>query len=123
MEKLRSGAMGFRHLPLLPALFMLAGCLGEKDATQLVPESPFGKAAPAPVVQRAPHQPAAVETAARVDTLGRMILAANPQIGIKPLFVTIGAPQVEMFHRGTAELTVTEGLVHQCGSDGQLAAL
>jgi hypothetical protein len=102
---------------------MLAGCFGQKETTQLVPESPFGKAQPAPGIQRAAHSPASVETAARVDRLGRQILAANPQIGIKPLFVTIGAPQIELFHRNTSELTVTEGLVRQCATEGQLAAI
>jgi hypothetical protein len=74
-------------------------------------------------LQQASYTPASVESAARVDRLGRQILAANPQVGVKPLFVTIGAPQPELFHRGTAELAVTEGLVRQCATDGQLAAL
>ena len=47
-----------RRLPLLPALLILAGCLGPKESSQLVPESPFGKAAPVRPVQRAAHQPA-----------------------------------------------------------------
>lgn len=113
------------RLPVFAILLGLAGCLGQNEATPVVPESPFGKAQPmlAPAVQRAAHAPASVESAARVDRLGRQILAANPQVGIKPLFVTIGAPQVEVFHRGTAELTVTEGLVRQCGTEGQLAAI
>src|SRR5439155_13808705 len=37
--------------------------------------------------------PGSTEAAARVDTVGRGILAANPRIGAKPLFRTIGAPQ------------------------------
>src|SRR5262249_39695897 len=60
---------------------------------------------------------------ARVDAGGRQLLAANPQVGAKPLFHTIGAPQPEVFHRGTSDVWVTEGLVRQCATDGQLAAL
>jgi hypothetical protein len=57
-----------------------------------------------------------------VDTLGRKILAANPQVGARPLFRTIGSPQPEVFHRGTADIFVTEGLVTRC-DDEQLAAV
>lgn len=67
--------------------------------------------------------PASTETAARVDTIGRGILAANPQIGAKPLFRTIGAPRPEVFHRGTNDIYLTEGLVKLCQTDGELAAV
>jgi hypothetical protein len=39
------------------------------------------------------------------------------------MFRTIGAPQNEIFHRGTSDICITEGLVRQCTTDGQLAAL
>src|SRR5262245_15692791 len=67
--------------------------------------------------------PASTEAASRVDKIGRGILAANPQIGAKPLFRTIGAPRPEIFHRGTDDIYVTEGLVKLCETDGQLAAV
>src|SRR5262245_41303759 len=67
--------------------------------------------------------PGSTEAAARVDTIGRGILAANPTIGAKPLFRTIGAPRPEIFHRGTEDVYVTEGLVRLCETDGQLAAV
>jgi hypothetical protein len=67
--------------------------------------------------------PASTEAAARVDQLGRRILAANPQAAARPLFRTIGAPQPEVFHRGTTDVFITEGLVRQCATDGQLAAI
>jgi hypothetical protein len=69
--------------------------------------------------------PASTEVAARVDSIGRSIAAANPQAGIRPQslrFTTIGSPQVEVFHRGATEIFVTEGLVRQCATDGLLAA-
>ncbi len=66
--------------------------------------------------------PASTEAAARVDAVGRVVLAKNPSIGAKPLFRTIGAPQPEVFHRGTADVYITEGLVKQCTTDGMLAA-
>ena len=38
-------------------------------------------------------------------------------------FTTIGAPQAEVFHRGSTDIFITEGLVRQCRTDGQLAAV
>jgi hypothetical protein len=102
--------------------FATTGCLTGEANTTLVPSNPFGGVAP-PLTGRPALAPASLRTAARVDSLGRKIVAANPQLGIQPLFRTIGAPQPEIFHQGTAEVDITEGLVNQCASDGQLAAV
>jgi hypothetical protein len=74
-------------------------------------------------ITRTSVKPATTESAARVDLLGRKILAANPQIGIKPQFLVIGSPEPELFHKKTGELFITEGLVKQCKTEGELAAL
>jgi hypothetical protein len=108
-------------------LALLTGC-GDEPTLQRVPASAFG-AAPVPQQTQPTHQaalaPATTDTAmaARVDTLARNILAANPQIGIQPLILTAGRPQPEVFHRDTSLLGVTEGLVKQCTTDAQLAAI
>src|SRR5437867_4663009 len=101
------------------------GWLGRDSGTTLVADSPFGAPVASAPQSRPAFSPGPVSTAAaaRVDTLGRQILVANPQIGAKPLFSTIGTPQPALFHKGTAEILITEGLVKQCASDGQLAAL
>jgi hypothetical protein len=115
-------------LPLL----LIAGCLpmqildpdGETSGTTLVSTSPFGAPpTPAPTTTKVSYAPASKEIALRVDRIGREILAANPQIGCRPLFATIGAPQSEIFHQGQSFVHLTEGLAKQCQSDGQLAAL
>ncbi len=112
----------FRWL-FLPAWFVcLNGCVITQPTTPLVPSNPFGSAPSAPLGQ-APLAPASLQAAARVDGVGRKILAANSQLGIQPLFRTIGTPQAEVFHQGIAEVDITEGLVNQCSSDGQLAAV
>jgi hypothetical protein len=111
-----------RRLVVIPVL-LLFGCVNQQSDTSLVPDSPFGVSPASPTRTRAAYAPAPVETAARVDTLGRKILAANKQAGVKPLFRTIGVPQAEVFHYGTAEINITEGLVKQCQNDGQLAAI
>jgi hypothetical protein len=104
-------------------LICLAGCLPPESHSQLVNENPFGGPPVTPPPSRAPFAPASTESAARVDALGRAILAGNPQVGVKPLFRTIGTPDAEVFHRGTAEIDITEGLVRQCRTDGQLAGI
>jgi hypothetical protein len=104
-------------------VLLAAGCLNQQSETSLVPDNPFGYTPPAPTQTRAAYAPAPLETAARVDTLGRKILAANKETGVKPLFRTIGVPQAEVFHYGTAEINITEGLVKQCQTEGQLAAI
>lgn len=109
---------------LLPIVVMASACVSEEDSKMLrVPDSPFGVPPAAPPPVRAAYAPATTQVAARVDTVGRNILAANPQVGIRPMFLTIGAPQPEVFHRGTSELGITEGLVKQCITDAQLAAV
>jgi hypothetical protein len=102
---------------------MFAGCFSKDSLTTQVGANPFGQE-PA-VVARQPFvpAPASTEAAARVDLMGRKILAANPQMGVKPQFRTIGAPQTEVFHFGLTEVNITEGLVKQCQTDGQLAAV
>lgn len=112
-------------LLILPCLLSLCGCLSEEESTTLVSPNPFAGQTPAPPPNRVLKSATtpSVETAARVDTLGRKILACNQQIGMRPLFRVIGAPMPEIFHVGQGNLYVTDGLVNQCKSDGELAAL
>jgi hypothetical protein len=73
---------------------------------------------------RAPDLPRAhVATAERVETLGRRIVAQNAFTGIEPLFTTVGVPESVLFHKGAEELVVSEGLVKQCKSEAELAAV
>src|SRR4051812_17171997 len=97
-------------------LILAAGCIENDEPVS----SFFRPAAPANLP---PLDPASTEAAARVDAIGRRILAANPEVGARPLFRTVGSPQPEVFHRGTTDVFVTEGLVKQCPTDGQLAAI
>lgn len=62
-------------------------------------------------------------TAQRVDELGRKIIAQNTFTGIEPMFHTIGVPETVLFHRGTEELMISEGLVKQCKTEAELAAV
>jgi hypothetical protein len=95
----------------------VAGCMEFDQQPADTYKTPFSSTRPPALA------PAATDVAARVDIVGRRIVAANPQIGAKPMFATIGAPEPEVFHRGTSDVYVTEGLVKQCSTDGQLAAI
>jgi hypothetical protein len=110
-------------------LLLLNGCLpldlfhADSDLAQ-VATSPF----PPTVVQtvqraRPNYAPADATIGMSVDAVGRRLLAANPQLAIKPAFATIGAPTAEVFHPDANVIYVTEGLVNQCRSEADLAAV
>ena len=67
--------------------------------------------------------PAPIETATRVDSLGRKLLAANPELRYKPLFSAIGSSEVAIFHQGIDSIFVTDGLVRKCKTDEELQAV
>jgi hypothetical protein len=69
------------------------------------------------------YTPAHIANAARVEELGRKIVAQNTFTGIEPMFHTQGVRETVLFHRGTDELIISEGLVEQCKSEAQLAAV
>lgn len=111
-------------LPCLPWLMVLACGCGPENKTALVPDSPFtGPVVKTPPITPVSYSPEHLAAAGRVDQLGGRILAANPNLGLKPRFMTVGGPQPEVFHRGSAEVIVTEGLVQQCTTEEQLAAV
>jgi hypothetical protein len=64
-----------------------------------------------------------LEVAERVETLGHKIIAQNALTGIEPLFYTIGVPESVLFHRGAEELFISDGLVKQCKTEAELAAV
>jgi len=112
-----------RRIVPLSVLLALAGCWLEDKPKQLVVEP--GPLYPAPKVpQIKQHYAPGTETAAkRVSEMSRQILAANSQVGMKPVVVTVADEKPEIFHRGTAQIVITEGLVKQCTTDRFLAAV
>jgi hypothetical protein len=129
-----------RSNPGLLAVFILSvgvaagGCtpktvlkvIGEDTGTTLVPPSPDntrpGPEAPATARQTS-YAPADKAIAFRLDMLGRKILAANPHAGLQPVFIPIGEPQLEVFHKGLDQIYVSEGLIKKSASEAQLAAV
>lgn len=66
---------------------------------------------------------ATLAVAERVETLGRKIIAQNTFTGIEPLFMTFGVPESVLFHRGSEQLCISQGLVEKCSTDAELAAV
>jgi hypothetical protein len=107
-----------RHSYLAVALLGLSGCLWDDPHPG---SARFGANGNVPSRDKLP--PAPVQESSRVDSLGRQILAANPDLTIRPMFLAVGTPKVSAFHRGTTELYVSSGLVNKCASDAELAAV
>jgi hypothetical protein len=107
-------------------LALLAGCVHEPKPT-LIPATP--PTPPTGQVVQVGHSAAAAATeatAGRVLTLARKIAAANPKMGLQPVIETLGVPKPTIFHRLDKDLCqvwISEGLVNQCQSEGQLAAV
>jgi hypothetical protein len=106
----------------LASVLAVAGCTGDGEKLPCVTPSPFG---PPPEVKlaRVSHAPASQEEAMRVSLVGQKLLLANKQAGLRPVFHTVGIPSAEVFHKGTGELYITEGLTKQCKTEAQLAAV
>lgn len=66
---------------------------------------------------------ASLETASRVEVLGRRIIAQNTFTGIEPQIYTLDVKEAVLFHRGPNELFVSSGLVTRCKTDDELAAV
>jgi hypothetical protein len=112
------------------ALLVLAGCTQDERKPLLVSPPPFGTTPKAPEVRLVSHTPtASEEVGKRVIKVGNKVVSANPQMCLRPAFLTAGLPKPEVFHRVSGhgfrhcEVVVTEGLVRQCRTDGQLAAV
>ena len=120
-----------RLLPIVFLWCLASGCASldfssgwpaMKSETPLVSSNPFDNKPVSPAAHVA-CSAGTTETATRVNRVGQAVVTANAQLGMKPTFITIGAPQSEIFHQGTTSVTVTEGLVKQCTEDRQLAAV
>ncbi len=50
-------------------------------------------------------------------------IVENPGTGLRPYVTAIGSADPEIFHTRYNQIFITEGLVRQCQTDGQLAAV
>ena len=105
------------------SLLAAGGCLPEDGNLATVSAGFLDEAPQNTPPGRLLHAPASEEAAKRVLQVGGQILTSNPTLGVRPVFTTIGAPLEEIFHQDDKAVFVTEGLVRQCRTDGQLAAV
>jgi hypothetical protein len=104
-----------------PLILAVVGCFTDGTGTLLVSPDSFDGTTRLPTnVKKAP---ATEEAAKRALTVGQKVLAANPQLGTRPLIFTIGGPEPEIFHTPSGQIFLTDGLVRKCTTDGQLAAV
>jgi hypothetical protein len=110
-----------------PLWLLVAGCF-EEQQSRLV--SPGATAEPtfAQSLNHVSRAPATEELARPVLAVGQKIVAANPQLGMRPVFLPVGAPHPEIFHHGTGgidicQVLITEGLIRRCTTEAQLAAV
>jgi hypothetical protein len=64
-----------------------------------------------------------IVVAERVFLVGRQIIAQNTFAGVEPQFHTIGVPESALYHRGSEELFISQGLANKCKTDAELAAV
>jgi hypothetical protein len=105
----------------------VGGCLSDDKQLTTVPSSSFNKPGPTQTASFKPAPKATQEIALRVDRVGQKIVKANPRLNQKVVFLTLGvSSKEEIFHQSQKDvstISVTEGLVKQCKSDGELAAV
>jgi hypothetical protein len=121
-----------RHAGLMSMLLAVAcaGCdpslsswLAPDSKLGTVPDQPLAAASPELLRTVANSPPATVASTQRVNTVAQRLLAANSDLRIRPLFLGIGVSDVEIFHRDTSAIYVSDGLVNKCTTDAQLAAV
>ena len=96
-------------------------CAGE-STTPIVPSNLFGEVPVPPPVQVA-YTPAANDATARVSAVAQRLQAKNPQLSIHPVVLTSAQPHPDISHQGETQIIITEGLVRQCQTEEQLAAV
>jgi hypothetical protein len=113
------------------SLVLAAGGCGPGTASSLWPHAPLGTVpdthalaptptGPMPSLKSAPPTEA---VARRVNEVAQRLLAANADLPLRPIFMAIGSPEPEIFHRDTSAVFVSEGLANRCTTDAQLAAV
>jgi hypothetical protein len=115
-----------RALLMFGLMLAAAGCLTDEKKLTTVSTNAFGKVGRTQVASFKQAPPATQEIALRVDRVGKQIVNANPRINHKVVFMTLGVPHEEIFHQTQKDVStifITEALVKQCKSDGELAAV
>lgn len=90
---------------------LACGCLGDRPVSRWFDPPIEGQ------------REVSLESAARIDQVGRHLMAANPFLGIETTIQVIGHAEPILFHRDRGSLIISDSLAQQCGTDEELAAL
>jgi hypothetical protein len=121
---MRSRWMSCCVIPMLATGCSPLAALPDESATQQVAAAPFTEPRTTIAPTRVNYAPASPAVDASVEMIGRKLYLDNRQAGLPwPYFNAIGSADPEIFHVGSNRIFVTEGLIKQCQSDGQLAAV
>lgn len=113
-----------RHL--LPVLLLApVGCF---HGTQTHAIDPTQTSAVSGTPQQSMSKAAGTESSAqRLLSVSGKVVRANPQLGMRPIFLTVGTPTPEIFHKGGKtdgyQVFVSEGMIRACRDDDMLAAV
>ncbi|MCZ2344359.1 MAG: hypothetical protein LC104_21575 [Bacteroidales bacterium] len=108
----------FRSCTITPALLLLVltGCADTNSSL-------FGGSVNGRPIETPELPQAALDMAARVDQVGRELLAASPFLGVEPIFQTVSMPEPVLFHPNPNIVIISDGLVKRCANDDALAAV
>jgi hypothetical protein len=107
------------------ALLIFSGCLPtlpREEPTPQVSSAPFTEPR-RQALTRVTYAPASEATQIRAVMIEDKLIGENPQVAIRPRVIAVGSADPEIFHVGMNQLYITEGLVRQCQTEGQLAAV
>jgi len=117
--------------PVLAVLALVGGCMpfdpfktSDNTAMPTVGPSPFGITPVAQTLNVASYPPSKdTQLFIKVDCISRKVKTKNRDTGLDPSIALIGTQTPEIFHQGTHVIWLSEGLVKDCKSEGELAAL
>jgi len=98
------------------------GCTFDRpDATAPKPTGPY-EVVRTPANSQQLTQ-ANIEACTRVYQIGQKVLAANPELPQRLVFLAAASPNAELFHQGASSIVITQKLIERCADDNQLAAV
>jgi len=111
--------MRWLSVSLSLGVLTIAGCVSMEVALDSKPL----RGVPVQTPDPSKINPASLQVAERVQSLGQRIIDQNTFTGLAPLFHTVSVPESMLFHRGPDELFISEALVQRCKTEAELAAV
>jgi hypothetical protein len=113
--------MRLRRFAIVPFFAIFAnGCMTDEMGRDIFKDPFKSERAFDPNSAPSPSSTAAT----RLHTVGSEVVAKNQSsIGMKPVFFAIGFPEPMVFHQGSSEIIVSEGLIDRCTTEAELAAV